>query len=156
MRGAFAGRSRLWLALGALALACAFGAARSAAAIPPQQVQIVDFAFAPSNQTVEVGGAVEWVNQDGSKHTVTFNSLPIDSGDLDTAATFSATFATPGTYSYFCARHTFMTGTITVGAQQAPTPTTDPTPQPTAEPTPNPAPVPTLVPRVWQPIVLHQ
>jgi len=154
VRGAFAGGPRLWLAIVALALACAFGAARSLAAIPPQSVKIVNFAFEPNNQTIEVGGAVEWVNQDSSKHTVTFDTLPIDSGDLDTAGTFSTTFGTVGTYTYYCARHTFMTGAITVVSQQ--TPTTEPSPQPTAEPTPDPAPAPTLTPRVWQPIMLRQ
>lgn len=156
MRGAFANGSRLWLALGALALACALGAARSAAAITPQPVQIVNFAFAPSNQTVEAGGAVEWTNQDGSKHTVTFNTLPIDSGDLDTGDKFSTTFGAVGQYTYYCARHSFMIGTITVVSSQSPTPTTEPSPQPTAEPTAEPAPAPTLTPRVWQPMILRQ
>lgn len=153
MRQVFGDRLRLVVGL---ALACALGAASSAAAITPQPVEIVNFAFSPGNQTVEAGGAVEWVNKDGSKHTVTFDTLPIDSGDLVTAATFSTTFTTPGTYTYYCARHTFMTGSITVVAPQSPTPTTEPSPLPTAQPTPDPAPAPVLTPQVWQPIVRRE
>ena len=131
-----------------IAAGALFALSPASALLAPAPVKIVNFAFQPAEQTVEVGGAVEWVNQDGSKHTVTFDSLPIDSGDLDTAQTFSATFAAPGRYTYYCARHSSMLGAVNVVAAQTPTPT--------VQPTALPAPAPTLTPQVWQPILLHE
>jgi plastocyanin len=76
--------------------------------------QIANFAFAPANLTVKVGGTVTWTNTDGATHTVTANDGSFDSGSLATGATFSQTFAKAGTYTYACAIHASMTGTITV------------------------------------------
>ena len=44
---------------------------------------------------------------------------PIKSSALDTTDKFSFTFATPGTYEYFCSLHPHMTGTVVVEAAAA-------------------------------------
>ncbi len=83
-------------------------------------VTIQDFAFGPASISVAVGSTVTWTNQDGTAHTVTADDGSFDSGNLAQGATFSQTFDTPGTYTYHCAIHSSMIGTITVVAAPAP------------------------------------
>ena len=80
-------------------------------------------AFGPSTLTVKQGSTVWWINLDSPGggdaeiHNVVFPSgSPAKSNDMARLDAFSATFATPGTYSFFCAFHPGMTGTITVTA----------------------------------------
>jgi plastocyanin len=78
-------------------------------------VTISGFAFGPVSISVPAGSTVTWTNQDATAHTVTADDGSFDSGSLAQGATFSQTFDTPGTYTYHCAIHSSMTGTITVG-----------------------------------------
>ncbi len=81
----------------------------------PGVVQIAGFAFGPEVSTVKVGDAITWTNLDGTAHTV--NSMgtgPLDSGSIDHGKTFTQTFTTPGTFTYYCAFHPFMHGTVKV------------------------------------------
>jgi plastocyanin len=103
-------------------------------------VSINDDFFTPATLNVAVGTTVVWTNRGGSKHTVTATGV-FDSGVLSPGATFSFTFATPGTYRYVCEIHGGMTGTIVVGDGQ-----TAAQPTPTA-PAPTPTPVPTAIPQ---------
>jgi plastocyanin len=87
---------------------------------------IADYAFSPQTVTVKVGGTVQWMNGGSAAHTVTSDNGTFDSGQLSgagggaygmgggTGGTYSATFGTVGTFTYHCANHTSMTGTITV------------------------------------------
>jgi plastocyanin len=84
-------------------------------AVSATAVTISGFAFGPASISVPVGSTVTWTNQDGTAHTVTADDGSFDSGNLAPGATFSQTFDTPGTYTYHCAIHSSMTGTITVG-----------------------------------------
>lgn len=93
--------------------------------------------------TITEGDTIVWDNVAGV-HTVTqcdesFSTCPpsggFDSGTLTQGQTYSRSFASAGTFYYYCAFHpSEMRGRITV--QQAATAT--PTPEPTAEPTPTP------------------
>ena len=57
-----------------------------------------------------------WTNQDSDAHTVTsqHDGGPLGSTALNTGQSYSYTFAKPGTYSYLCTIHPFMTATVTV------------------------------------------
>lgn len=79
-------------------------------------VGITNFAFSPDSVKVKVGATVTWTNQDSVNHTVTSDSGPatFDSGTMANAKTFSFTFTQAGTYTYHCAFHPFMTGTVVV------------------------------------------
>jgi plastocyanin/predicted lipoprotein with Yx(FWY)xxD motif len=77
-------------------------------------VQIANFAFAPSDLKVKVGATVTWTNTDTASHTVTADNGSFNSGKIETGSTFKETFAKAGTYTYHCAIHSSMTGTITV------------------------------------------
>ncbi len=82
-------------------------------------ISIKGFAFAPETLSVPVGTTVTWTNDEDSLHTVTSGtperpSSLFDSGEIDTGVEFPYTFEEPGSYPFFCARHDFMTGEITV------------------------------------------
>jgi plastocyanin len=75
---------------------------------------IKDFAFAPESVTVKVGSAVTWTNGDGFAHSVKSADGTFVSQDLQQGQSFTATFATPGTFPYICGIHNSMTGTVVV------------------------------------------
>jgi len=81
------------------------------------QVVIWEYKFQPQALTVPIGTTVTWVNKDMTPHTATHRSFgdePFDTGNMPTSVKYSHTFRTPGTYSYLCALHQGMTGTIVV------------------------------------------
>jgi plastocyanin len=123
-------------------------------------VAIQDFAFMPTPLSIAAGTTVTWTQRDTAPHTVTsgapgaadagaiFNSPRLSQGE-----TFSFTFATPGTFPYFCEVHPRMLGVVEVTgaatgappAATAPPPTTAPPAMPpAAQPPPmmGPPPVP--------------
>jgi amicyanin len=77
-------------------------------------VSISDFKFNPATLTVPVGATVTWTNQDEEPHTVAAKDGSFHSPGMDTRATYSFTFTTPGSYEYICSIHPFMTGTVVV------------------------------------------
>jgi plastocyanin len=93
-----------------LALLLAANAARADDA----QVTIKNFDFMPMSLTVGAGTTVTWTNKDGEPHTVIGESGLFRSGALDTGASYSFTFAKPGTYKYLCGIHPKMTAEIVV------------------------------------------
>jgi plastocyanin len=104
------------LALGALAglLTAAFAAGPAWA--DDVQMKIDNFFFTPQQITVKAGTTVVWTNGDDIPHTVTSKTGVFKSKVLDTGDKFSFTFTTPGTFTYFCALHPHMTGSIVVEA----------------------------------------
>jgi plastocyanin len=81
-----------------------------------QKVAIANMRFNPQNVSVAAGDMVEWTNQMSMAHTVTADDDSFDSGALGKNLTFSQPFNTPGTVSYHCNIHPFMTGSVIVGA----------------------------------------
>lgn len=77
-------------------------------------VNISDFKFNPATLTVPAGTTVTWTNQDEEPHTVAAKDGSFHSPAMDTHATYSFTFTTPGSYDYICSIHPFMTGTVVV------------------------------------------
>jgi plastocyanin len=80
------------------------------------EVKIDNFTFVPQRMTVKVGTTVTWINEDDIPHAVASTNKAFRSKVLDTDDKFSFTFATAGTYEYFCSLHPHMTGTIVVEA----------------------------------------
>lgn len=87
---------------------------RGAAAAAPAMVTIRTFAFQPQTITVPAGSTVVWTNEDDAPHTVTSTDHRLNSPGLDQGERFTATFAEPGTYSYFCSLHPHMRGVVVV------------------------------------------
>lgn len=65
---------------------------------------------------IGVNNTVTFVNKDGAPHTVSATDGSFDSGNLAAGASWTHTFATAGTYTYYCAYHRWMKGTVTVKA----------------------------------------
>ena len=89
-----------------------------ASAPPPAtktETVIDNFSFSPKTTTVPIGATATWTNHDNVPHVITsaddqFKKSPV----LKTGQRFSNTFATTGTYSYFCSIHPRMTGKIVI------------------------------------------
>lgn len=89
-----------------------------------EQVCMMNYQFSPANLTIPHGTTVTWLNGDTRNHTVanaSSSSEILASGFIAGGGTYSHTFATPGTFEYYCGIHgadgnppTGMHGTITV------------------------------------------
>ncbi|MFE8945001.1 cupredoxin domain-containing protein [Streptomyces sp. NPDC007856] len=91
-------------------------AGAAAAPVTGNAVAIKNFAFSPATLQVKAGTTVTWANQDTDAHTVTSAASGglLHSAALATHAAYSYTFTKPGTYSYICTIHPFMTATVEV------------------------------------------
>ncbi len=89
--------------------------ARKAKPIADDEVAIDNFSFTPANRTVPAGTTVTWINRDDVPHRIgsADNKFPLGP-TLDTDQRYSYTFASAGTYRYFCTVHPTMMGVITV------------------------------------------
>jgi plastocyanin len=77
-------------------------------------VTIDNFTFGPKELTVAVGTTVKWVNHDDIPHTVVEKNTMFRSKALDTDDAYSYTFASAGSFDYFCGLHPHMVGKIIV------------------------------------------
>jgi plastocyanin len=75
---------------------------------------IENFNFVPADLSVKAGSTVVWTNHDDVEHTVTASDNSFSSQPIQTEGQFSYTFTSPGTYSYFCSIHPFMTAKVIV------------------------------------------
>lgn len=71
-------------------------------------------AFNPSDVTVAVGTTVTWLNTDTVAHTSTSDAVGWNSNTIAPGGQFSNAFPTAGTFSYHCAIHPGMVGTVVV------------------------------------------
>lgn len=78
------------------------------------EVQIRDFAFVPANVVIMRGENVKWTNLDQVVHTSTSDTQVWDSGDLTHGKSFEFRFNSTGTFTYHCAYHVAMKGTVRV------------------------------------------
>lgn len=83
-------------------------------------VGILDFAFVPATVTVEAGERITWVNcepgagEGGIVHTTTADDGRWDSPLLARGEIFQQVIGDAGSFTYHCAPHPFMTGTVVV------------------------------------------
>jgi plastocyanin len=77
---------------------------------------IASFAYDPNPLTVTPGQVVSVTNRDGSTHTATSDTAgAFDSGDASKGAPVTFTAPTkPGTYTFHCAYHASMHGSLVV------------------------------------------
>ncbi len=81
------------------------------------EVDIASFDFMPKTVEVTAGGSITWTNQDKALHNAqtdngakgAFKTKDLNAGDTDKIA-----FEQPGTYSYYCVYHRFMTAKVEV------------------------------------------
>ena len=103
--------SAAWIA--AVLVFVALVAAPLAAHAATVTIEVKDFAFQPNAVTIGAGDTVTWRNADTASHTAT-STATWDTGAFAPGTSRSITFATPGTYQYFCLIHSIMFGTIVV------------------------------------------
>jgi plastocyanin len=95
-------------------LCCVPRPAKERGAATAPVVVIAQMAFSPGTLRVKAGTEVVWRNDDASVHTVTAGDGSFGSSPLEKGAVFKKVFTKPGTYSYSCEMHPFMTATIVV------------------------------------------
>jgi plastocyanin len=125
---------RRWPLAAALAIVAGFtlvGAPDPAPAAEAARVLMVDnepdltnWHYEPAQVTVPAGSTVVWFNKGKEEHTVTADDKSFDSGYKKRGASWQRAFPRPGKYSYYCAPHPWMKGTVVVVAAAAPAPTT--------------------------------
>ena len=80
-----------------------------------KNVTIAGMQFQPAAIRVNAGEEVTWTNNAAMPHTVTGREDgKLSSSRLNQGSMFSHTFKQPGTYTYYCALHPSMTGTVIV------------------------------------------
>lgn len=77
------------------------------------KINISDFKFKPDTVTVKAGSSITWVNEDAAPHTATAKD-GFDTGTLKKGDSKAVTVSKPGSFSYVCQFHAFMTGTVVV------------------------------------------
>ncbi len=77
-------------------------------------IVIKNFAYSPTPLKVKAGTTITVTNSDGTPHSVTADSKSFDTHDLGTGDKATITVGKPGTYSYHCDIHNYMTGVIRV------------------------------------------
>jgi plastocyanin len=79
------------------------------------EVVLEKLRFSPQTLSVPVGTTVTWINRDSVPKIVVSAEQPLEMPPILRAGqAFSRTFATAGTYSYFCSVHPGVTGKIVV------------------------------------------
>lgn len=83
---------------------------------PPASAALAirNFSFQPATLRVAPGTVVTVTNDDATTHTWTADGAAWDSGPIAPASSYRHTFTTPGTFTYHCSIHTYMTGTVQV------------------------------------------
>jgi plastocyanin len=83
--------------------------------VEPAFQPVQSWKFEPASVTVKVSEKITWLNTGAVAHTVTADDgKTFDSGNMAAQAEFSFTPTRAGTYTYHCAYHPWMKGTITV------------------------------------------
>lgn len=87
----------------------------SPAASAAAQITIQTVKYSPATVEIKTGETVTWVNNDLTPHTVTSqDGSELNSGSIDSGASWSHTFSHAGSYPYYCTFHTEMKGTVIV------------------------------------------
>jgi plastocyanin len=82
--------------------------------------------FSPNPIRITVGSTVTWTNSTAATHTSTSDTGAWNTGNIAPGATSAAVaFPTAGTFTYHCAIHPSMTGSVIVSAA-APAPSSPP------------------------------
>src|SRR4051812_16341698 len=109
----------LSLLAASLGVVVAVADAAPVAAAPKPAVTIKTFRFRPATLEVTAGTKVVWKNTDAIEHTVTSEAdapAKLDGVLSGAGKKYAVTLNEPGTYAYFCSRHSSMRGTVIVTA----------------------------------------
>ncbi len=79
-----------------------------------ETITIKDFSYSSGNLEVPVGARLTWTNRDSAPHSATANDGSWDTGVLSKGKSASLTFASVGTFDYFCTLHPNMKARLVV------------------------------------------
>lgn len=96
--------------LAASAAICISGLAHAA----DIKADIQGMSFSPAAITISVGDTITFTNRDGAPHTATAVDGSFTTATLRKGKSETITFATAGTFDFFCKIHPGMKGTIIV------------------------------------------
>jgi plastocyanin len=118
---------RLFLTLAIVVAGWLLGSLAVSAATTPAQIVTcagtTPWCFSPKPIQITVGSTVTWTNGTATTHTATSDTGAWDTGNIAASTTSSAiAFATAGTFTYHCAIHPSMTGSVVVSAVAATSP----------------------------------
>lgn len=116
-RTALVSLSLLAGAVGVVTVGVAVDAAPAGAASTKPKVTIKTFRFRPTTLEVPAGTKVVWKNADAIEHTVTSDAdapAELDGVLSGAGKKYAVKLTEPGTYEYFCSRHSSMRGTVIV------------------------------------------
>jgi plastocyanin len=89
-------------------------AGSSSVVIPVGAAVLGTSAYSPDALNVSAGDTVTWMNTDSIPHTSTSDASGWNSGIVAPGGQFPVMFPTTGTFSYHCAIHPGMVGTVVV------------------------------------------
>lgn len=78
------------------------------------EIRMAALKFRTDTVTISAGQAVRWTNADPVEHTVTFAGAEPGSPPIPQNGSYVRRFDKPGTYTYHCTPHPFMTGVVVV------------------------------------------
>ena len=96
------------------------GGGRNSSGDAPRQgtlaetITIENFAYAPGNLQLPVGGKVTWTNRDSAPHSATDSGGTWDTGVLAKGGSKTVTFGTRGTFDYYCSVYPSMKARLVV------------------------------------------
>jgi len=79
-----------------------------------ETITIENFAYAPGNLQIPVGGKVTWINRDSAPHSATDSGDAWDTGVLAKGESKTVTFGSRGTFDYYCSVHPNMKARLAV------------------------------------------
>ena len=82
--------------------------------IEPSASDPLAWGFDTPDLSASAGQTIMWTNTGAQAHSITADDNSFDSGSIDPGGTFSFSPTAPGTYTYHCAPHPWMKGSITV------------------------------------------
>lgn len=86
-------------------------------AMATMDVSIENYMFSPMSIKVKVGDTVTWTNKDSVHHNVIADTASADAPNgplIGKGETYKFTFKKAGTYTFHCAPHPYMHGTVVV------------------------------------------
>jgi YVTN family beta-propeller protein len=84
------------------------------AAVAGVQVSIANFAFTPPSVLIGVGQSVTWTNDDGAPHGLSYGDGAPGTSLLLPGAQFTRRFDEPGSFTYNCPVHPYMSAKVIV------------------------------------------
>jgi len=106
-----------WLCVLALTVGAStifLGVAGAQKSAQTDTVVIHNFAFQPSDLTVNAGDTIVWKNEDIVSHTVTAADGSFDSDEIKPGKSWKFVAKKTGTFEYACSPHPNMHGKLTV------------------------------------------